>query len=61
MLKLIFVAIALLAIAFAGIAIKMFFIKDATFQKSCSSINPQSGERMGCSCGGEETTSCENK
>jgi hypothetical protein len=60
MLKLILVSIVLLALAFAGIAIKMFFFKDAEFTKSCSSIDPQSGKRLGCSCGGNENASCEN-
>jgi len=60
MLKLILVSIGLLGLAFAGISIKMFFFKDAEFTKSCSSIDPQSGERLGCSCGGDESTSCGN-
>jgi hypothetical protein len=60
MLKLILVSIVLLALAFAGIAIKMFFFKDAEFTKSCSSIDPESGKRLGCSCGGTESASCEN-
>jgi len=60
MLKLILVAIILLLLAFGGIAIKLFFIKGAEFKKSCSSINPETGARMGCSCGGDEDASCEN-
>lgn len=60
MIKLILVAIVLLGVAFAGIAIKMFFFKDAEFRKSCSSIDPQTGQRMGCSCAGDENSSCEN-
>lgn len=60
MLKLILVAIILLLLAFGGIAIKLFFIKGAEFKKSCSSINPETGARMGCSCGGGEDASCEN-
>lgn len=60
MLKLILVATVLLSLAFAGIAIKMFFFKDAEFRKSCSSFDPQTGQRLGCSCGGDENSSCEN-
>lgn len=60
MLKLIMVAVVLLSIAFAGIAIRLFFFKDAEFRKSCSSVDPQTGQRLGCSCGGDENTSCEN-
>ncbi len=60
MLKLIIVATLLLLLAFGGIAIKMFFFKNAEFKKSCSSVNPTTGERMGCTCEGEENSSCEN-
>jgi hypothetical protein len=60
MLKLIVVAAVLLSIAFAGFAIRLFFFKDAEFRKSCSSVDPQTGQRLGCSCGGDENTSCEN-
>lgn len=60
MLKLILVAVVLLAIAFAGIAIKMFFFKDAEFLKSCSSIDLHIGQRLDCSCGGDENSSSEN-
>ncbi|MFN8135916.1 MAG: hypothetical protein U0Z17_12060 [Bacteroidales bacterium] len=61
MLKLILATFVLLAIAFAGIAIKMFFFKGAEFRKSCSSIDPNTGQRMGCSCGGAENSTCENR
>ncbi|HNW55448.1 MAG TPA: hypothetical protein PKN21_14330 [Bacteroidales bacterium] len=61
MLKLIIVTTVLLALAFAGIAIKMFFFKGAEFRKSCSSIDPSTGKRMGCSCGGAENSTCENR
>jgi len=49
--KLLLVAIVLLGIAFAGIAIKMFFIKGAQFKKTCASSLP--GQNISCSCGGE--------
>ena len=60
MLKLILVAIVLLSIAFAGFAVKMFFFKDAEFRKSCSSVDPKSGQPMGCSCGSDERAACDN-
>jgi len=60
MLKLVLVAIVLLSLAFAGIAIRLFFFKDSEFRKSCSAVDPQSGQRLGCSCGGSEESSCEN-
>jgi len=50
----------LLAIAFAGIAIKMFFFKDAEFRKSCGSIDLHNGQLLGRSCGGDENSSSEN-
>lgn len=61
MLKLILVATVLLGLAFAGIAIKMFFFKDAEFRKSCSSVDPATGERMSCGCGSDGASSCENR
>jgi len=60
MIKLILVSIVLLGLAFAGIAIKMFFFSDAEFTKSCSSVDKHSGQRSSCSCGGTENASCEN-
>jgi len=57
MIKLILVAIVLLGLAVAGIAVKMFVLKDGQFRKSCSSVDPDSGNKMSCSCGGE---TCEN-
>jgi hypothetical protein len=60
MLKLLLVAIVLIGIAFAGIAVKMFFIKGGQFRKSCSSIDPQTGKAMDCSCGGNADSSCNN-
>jgi len=59
MLKLILITAVLLGLAVAGIAIKMFVKKDGEFKKSCSSVHPVTGERMGCSCGGEKS-SCHN-
>ncbi|HRZ42249.1 MAG TPA: hypothetical protein P5228_06055 [Bacteroidales bacterium] len=62
---LILFAIVLVAIAFAGIAIKMFFIRGAEFKKTCgSSVDPKTGKPMACSCGsnGEgEGSHCDNK
>ncbi len=59
MLKLILITVALLAIAIAGIAIKMFVKKDGEFKKSCSTVDPDTGEKLGCSCGGRDK-SCHN-
>ncbi|PLW96247.1 MAG: membrane or secreted protein [Marinilabiliales bacterium] len=59
MLKLVLITVGLLALAIAGIAIKMFVKKDGEFKKSCSTVNPDTGEKMGCSCGGG-SNSCHN-
>lgn len=54
------IAIIIVGLSIAGIAIKMFVKKDGEFKKSCGMVDPTTGKRMGCSCGGGETT-CENK
>lgn len=63
LLKVILIATLLMALAFAGIAIKMFFRKGAEFRKSCSSVDPSTGKRLGCTCGGEGESAgtCENR
>jgi chitinase len=58
-LKILLFSIAIIGIAFAGIAIKMFFIKGSEFKKQCSSVDAH-GQKIGCSCGGGEG-SCERK
>jgi hypothetical protein len=61
-LKLIIITTILLALAIAGIAIKMFLKKGGEFKKQCSTVDPDSGERLGCTCGkADEGTSCDNK
>ena len=51
-LKILLLTVGLLAIAFAGIAVKMFFKKDGEFKKQCSSVDPNTGKRLGCTCEG---------
>jgi hypothetical protein len=61
-LKLVLVAVVLIGLAFAGFAIKMFFDRNAQFRKSCSSMDPETGERVDCTCGqGGSGESCENR
>jgi len=60
MVKLIIISIVLLGLAVAGIAVKMLLTKDGEFKKSCSSVDPNTGERLGCSCDGEKQGSCRN-
>ncbi len=50
MLKLILISIALLALAFAGIAIKILVKKDGKFAGTCASNNPMLSQE-GASCG----------
>ena len=60
--KIILISVVLLGIAISGIAIKMFLKKGGEFKKQCSSVDSETGERIGCTCGradGGET--CENK
>ncbi len=59
MLQIMLITVALLALAFAGIGIKMFLKKDGKFTKQCSTIDPETGKRLGCTCGAEEST-CHN-
>lgn len=54
------VATVLLGIAIAGIAVRLFFVKGSEFRKSCSSVDPGTGQKLGCTCGGEAEGSCEN-
>jgi len=61
MLKLILAAVILLSLAFAGIAIRMFFIKDGQFRKSCSSVDLNTGQKLGCTCGGGDESVCNNQ
>jgi len=61
-LKLILISVILIGIALLGIAIKMFLKKGGEFKKSCSSVDPATGKRIGCTCGdGDGGASCENK
>jgi hypothetical protein len=50
--KLLLLSIVVMAIVFAGLAIKMFFKKDGEFKKQCSTIDPHTGRNLGCSCEG---------
>ena len=53
-LQLFIVSIALMAVAFSGFALKMFFVKGSTFKKQCTSSikDPKTGRHMGCVSGG---------
>jgi len=60
-MQILVLTILLLAIAIAGIAIKMFFIKGATFTKTCGSkFDPDSGKPMECTCQTNKKNDCDN-
>ncbi len=50
-MKIFLLVLALMAIAFALIGIKMFLVKGGMFTKSCSSVDTGTGEHIGCTCG----------
>ncbi len=53
-------AIILIALAIAGIAIKMFIKPGGTFTKTCgSSFDPKTGRAKPCSCHSEAAEECE--
>lgn len=61
-MKLVFLTIGLLLLAFAGIAIKIWAKKDGEFAGTCASQNPhlnKSGEP--CGYCGKPIDQCENK
>ena len=62
MWKVILLSVILISIAVAAIAIKMFVKKDGEFKKSCSSVDPDTGKPLGCTCGhGEGGSYCDNR
>ncbi|HOH99620.1 MAG TPA: hypothetical protein PLE85_03695 [Bacteroidales bacterium] len=60
-LKLFLIAIVLIGLSIAGIAIKMFLKKGGEFKKSCQSVDPKTGQKIGCTCGNQDTTTCDNR
>ncbi len=61
-MKLVFLAVIILALAVAGIAIKLLIKKDGEFKKTCSSIDAKTGKPADCVCGGpdEDPSKCQN-
>jgi hypothetical protein len=61
LIQLIVISVLLLALALAGIGIKILATKDGEFKKTCGSVNPKTGKPIGCVCGdGDGGDSCEN-
>ena len=61
-MKIVLLATALLLIAFAGIAVKLWMKKDGEFAGTCASNNPLLKDDSGsCSvCGAKPTEQCKN-
>lgn len=59
-LKVVLLAVIIVGLSIAGIAIKMFVQKGGEFKKSCGSVDPHTGQRIGCSCGKTEESACNN-
>ena len=61
-IQLIVISVLLLALALAGIGIKILATKDGEFKKTCGSVNPKTGKPIGCICGdGDGGDTCENQ
>jgi hypothetical protein len=60
-IKILLITIVFLALAFAGFAVKMFFKKGGEFKKQCSTLDPKTGQPLGCSCGGAGDENCHNE
>ncbi|MBM3403537.1 MAG: membrane or secreted protein [Bacteroidetes bacterium] len=58
--KLIILAIVIVGVAFSGIAVKMFLQRGGKFTKSCSSVDPSTGMKRPCTCGGQSEENCDN-
>ena len=59
--KILLITIVFLALAFAGFAIKMFVKKDGQFEKKCSSVDPNTGQKLSCVCDNDMEGTCDNK
>jgi len=63
-MKLFILAIGLIGLAVSGLAIKMFFLKDGKFTKTCGSVDPVTGKKIACTCGSDDDgnrSKCDNK
>lgn len=60
LLTVILLSSLLLAIGFAGIAVKILVKKKGEFKRHCSSADPYTGKRNGCVCGKLITDTCKD-
>jgi len=54
-------AVGAVALMFLGLGVKMFFKKNGTFKRHCSSMDPYTGERGGCVCGKAANAKCKHQ
>ncbi len=57
-LKLLIVSVLFVGVAIAGIAIKILLQKNGQFSKTCSTIDNEGGEKVGCVCGEGDPENC---
>jgi len=60
MLKLLLIPIALLTLAFTGLAIRLFIIKVGRYRRFCNNVDLETGQKIVCKCGGHQETACQN-
>jgi len=61
MLNLLLIPTAFLALAFIGLAIRLFLIKVGRYRKFCDNADLETGEKIVCTCGGQRETVCQNR
>lgn len=62
MVEVLFFAIIILGLAFAGIALRILLVKDGEFRGTCATNNPMLTNQIGeCSvCGAKPEEACQN-
>jgi hypothetical protein len=60
MLNLLLVPVVFFALAFIGLAIRLFVIRFGRYRRFCDNIDLETGQKIGCTCGGHRTTPCQN-
>ena len=53
-------ALALVALMFLGLGVKMIFKKHGEFKRHCSSMDPYTGKGGGCVCAKATNVKCKN-
>lgn len=53
-------ALALVALMFLGLGVKMIFKKHGEFKRHCSSMDPYTGKGGGCVCAKAANVKCKN-